>query len=71
MNAAKFSKANNDASAKSIEDGVEDHMVEVSNIGVQVSKKSLWKNWGLMASITVISLWVLHATSYSEVRTFG
>ncbi|KAI5078815.1 hypothetical protein GOP47_0006486, partial [Adiantum capillus-veneris] len=45
------------------------HEITKENIfsdSVPAAKKPLWTNWGLMASITLISFWVIQATAYSE-----
>ncbi|MCO5586844.1 hypothetical protein L7F22_040789 [Adiantum nelumboides] len=39
---------------------------DICNEGIPVSKQSLWNNWGLLASVTFISCWVIQATAYSE-----
>lgn len=44
-----------------------DYVIAVSKEEAQPVKKPLWKNWGMVASISVYCIWGLHDMAYSEI----
>lgn len=47
----------------------ENPIAEISSNEMLGKKKSLWRNQGVVATISVSSFWVLHATAYNEAST--